>query len=262
MAYLYFSHDKTTNKMRGVHVHRRHELYYLAKGKTKYLIGDEIYTVEQGNIVFIPKGIYHMTDAGDRMDNERYLIAFDEETFDSDTKPILDELSACRLISIPLNRIEALEGLFSSLERAISADGKLADAIKKIHVLSILSFVCRHKRIYEPTVSDSEKIIHEISEYISAHYSDELSLPILSSRFSVSESHLSRKFKDTSGVGLNEYITFVRIMNAERLLREGGLSITEVATRCGFNDSNYFSAVFKKIKGVTPLKFSKNASER
>ena len=43
MAYIYFSHDKTTNKMLGVHVHRRHELYYLAKGKTKYLIEAETY---------------------------------------------------------------------------------------------------------------------------------------------------------------------------------------------------------------------------
>lgn len=34
------------------------------------------------------------------------------------------------------------------------------------------------------------------------------------------------------------------------------ISITEVSAECGFNDSNYFAAVFKKLKGVTPKKYS------
>ena len=247
--------------MAGVHVHRRHELYYLAKGKTKYLIGDEIYTVDEGNLVFIPKGIYHMTDSGGCPDIERYLVAFDEAVFDDDTRIIFDKLSDCRLISIPLNRIEGLEAMFASLERSMDLDSDIAEATKKIHLLSILSYICRHKRIYEPTISEDEKIVHEISVYITGNYSDDLSLPVLSHIFSVSESHLSRKFKAVSGVGLNEYITLVRIMNAERILRETNLSITEVSAKVGFNDPNYFSAVFKRIKGITPLKFSKNSSD-
>ena len=261
MSYLYFSHEITTKRMPGVHAHSRHEFYYLAKGKTKYLIGDEIYTVEEGNAVFIPKGIYHMTDNGGCSSVERYLLSFDENTFDCDTKPILDELFSCRLISIPMNRKEGLEAMFASLERALNGEGALTEAFKKVHVLSILSYVCRHKRRYEPSVSEADKIVHDISEYVTTHYSEDISLPQLSFKFSVSESHLSRKFKDVSGVGLNEYITLVRIMNAERLLREGGRTITEISALCGFNDPNYFSAVFKKIKGVTPLKFSKTAEQ-
>ena len=60
-------------------------------------------------------------------------------------------------------------------------------------------------------------------------------------------------------MGISEYITFIRIINAEKLLLEGDDSITSVAQKCGFNDPNYFSTVFKKIKGITPLKFAKNA---
>ncbi len=261
MAYLYFSHDKLTNKMRGVHVHRRYELYYLAKGRTKYLIGEDIYAVEEGSVVFIPNGIYHMTDSGGCPDIERYLLAFDDGMFDEDTLPILGELLSCRLINIPVNRKEGLENLFSSLERACNTEGALVEATKKIHVLSILSYICRHKRQYVPKVSEADKIVHDVSEYVRAHFSEELTLSSLSLKFSLSESYLSRKFKYVSGVGLTEYLTYVRIMNAERLLADGKHTITEVAEKCGFNDSNYFSTVFKKIKGITPLKFSKGAPD-
>ena len=49
-----------------------------------------------------------------------------------------------------------------------------------------------------------------------------------------------------------------RIHNAARLLTASSrCSITEVAAQCGFNDSNYFTSVFKKIKGITPYKFYK-----
>ena len=244
--------------MPGVHVHTSHEIYYLVKGKTKYLIDNEIYPVEAGNVVFIPKDHYHMTDSGGYTDVERYLLSFDDSLFDSDTRLILDELMDKRLISIPINRAKELSDLFSRFERYVQMDGELGNAVLKIHALSILSFICRHKREFTPVVSEADKIVHLVSEYISASYSEDLSLENLSHKFSISESHLSRKFKEVAGMGLNEYITFVRIMNAEKLLLDGCDSITSVAQKCGFNDSNYFSTVFKKIKGVTPLRFSKS----
>ena len=257
MTSLEFSHKKTASRMLGVHVHTKHELYYLAKGRTKYLIDNEIYAVEAGNVVFIPKGHYHMTDNGELVNVERYLLSFDDDLFDCDTRILLDELLEKRLISIPVNRVEGLEELFESYKRSTLLENDIGDAVRKIHALSILSFICRHKREFIPQVSESDKIAHSISEYISANYPDELSLEILSRKFSISESHLSRKFKEVVGIGISEYITFVRIMNAERMLRDTKLPITAIATECGFSDPNYFSTVFKKIKGITPLKFAK-----
>ena len=257
MAYVDFSHEVKTNKMRAVHVHTWHELYYLAKGSTRYLIGDEIYPVEAGNLVFIPKGHYHMTDNGDCQLVERLLLSFDDDLFDSDTQILLFELMSQRLISIPVGRVEGLDSHFAAIERASLTDGPLRDAMMKVLSLSAIAFICRHKRELVPLVSESDRIVHNVSEYISTHYGEELSLSSLAHRFSLSESHLSRKFKDVSGMGLNEYITIVRIMNAERLLRAGKTSVTSVAEQCGFNDSNYFSTVFKRIKGVTPLTFAK-----
>ena len=257
MAFVEFLHERKYNTMNEVHVHPWHELYYLKKGRTRYLVDEEIYPVEEGNLVFIPKGHYHMTDSGCREMVERSLLSFDDALFDSDTLAVLDELMGERLISIPMHRLDGLDALVEGMEKAQAIEGALGAATRKIHALAILSFVCRHKRDFTPKVSEADRIVHDVAEYVSRHFGDELSLGSLAHLFSLSESHLSRKFKDVAGMGLNEYITHVRIMNAERLLSEGNSSITSVAVECGFNDSNYFSTVFKKVKGVTPLKFSK-----
>ena len=72
----------------------------------------------------------------------------------------------------------------------------------------------------------------------------------------IGPSYFSKQFKAITGVGLIEYLNLTRITAAEKLLTETNRPITEVAMECGFNDSNYFAAVFKKIKGITPKKFS------
>lgn len=72
-----------------------------------------------------------------------------------------------------------------------------------------------------------------------------------------SESYISRRFKSTVGVSINEYINFIRVSKAVEILESKKMPITEIAINCGFNDSNYFSTVFKKLKGVTPYKYMK-----
>jgi len=99
---------------------------------------------------------------------------------------------------------------------------------------------------------DIEKAVYAVSEYISTHFAEDIPLDMLSRRFAVSSGQLSRKFKAVMGIGLNEYIRYIRVLNAEKLLRNSVVSITEIAGQCGFRDSNYFSTVFKKATGVTP----------
>ena len=125
----------------------------------------------------------------------------------------------------------------------------------ELYIQTLLILICRYQCQRTMKIRESDEIVYTISEYIKQNFEQEISLGELSRIFAVSEGYLSRKFRQVTGIGLNQYITFVRISHGERLLKEGKLSITEVASRCGYNDSNYFAAVFKKIKGVTPLRY-------
>ena len=104
---------------------------------------------------------------------------------------------------------------------------------------------------------DNRKI-QEVATYIFEHYTENILLEDVAEKFHMSKSFLSQRFKTATGFGFKEYIINLRIQNASRLLLETDKSITDIAFECGFNDSNYFGDSFRRIKGVSPRKYSQN----
>ena len=72
-----------------------------------------------------------------------------------------------------------------------------------------------------------------------------------------SPNYLSRRFRRAAGIGLHEYIVFVRLQHAARELISSSDTVTDIALRCGFSDGNYFKDAFKKKYGVTPRAYRK-----
>ena len=85
----------------------------------------------------------------------------------------------------------------------------------------------------------------------------DIPLEDMAEKYGMSKYYFSRKFKNYAGIGFQEFITLVRIQNAERMLVTTSESITKVAAMCGFNDSSYFTQTFKRYKGVTPKQYRK-----
>lgn len=253
------SYDKVTNRRKTslTHFHYQHELYYLISGETKYLVGDDIFHLRPGDFIFVPREVIHKSDSESCLQNERILLSFADDVFDESTRDVLDEISRVRLIQIPEDARAQAEELMRKIQIEFEQENPYRDTLTKLYILELLTLLCRLHCERAPAVTESERLIGEVAEYIRNHYQQELPLFELGQRFGLSESCLSRKFKSVTGMGVNEYITNVRIHNAAQLLSTGKYSVTEVAERCGYSDSNYFASVFKKIKGTTPLKFSK-----
>ncbi len=251
------SRDKTVNgrKICEVHYHEEHELYYMQEGRTTYFIDDEIYGVEKGEFVFIPKEILHWTDSGDCKRNARILLNFPDSVFAGDGTGLYRELCAHPVVCVAKDKEAELEELFFKIEREYRQKDRYGELLMHSYILELLVQICRYRCERKTKVRESDQIIYEITAYIGENYSRGISLQKISRQFAISESYLSRKFKAVTGIGLNRYITFVRISNAEKMLRDGGASVAEAARSCGYNDSNYFSTVFQKVKGVMPSYF-------
>lgn len=252
-----FSRSKIINKRQTsrIHYHNECELYFMLEGRTTYIIRDEIYSVETGDFVFIPRGIPHMTDSMGCMNRERLLLNFSEDLFTEKTMPLLDQLSRHRVIYVQESAMPVLKEIMYKIESEYQQKEANHGILLELYILELLTLLCRYQCQRKPNIEESDRIVYTISEYISSHYEQDITLENLSKIFAFSEGYLSRKFKNVTGMGVNHYITYVRIGNAEKMLAETDCSVTEIAENCGFNNSNYFSMVFKKAKGVSPLTY-------
>ena len=101
-------------------------------------------------------------------------------------------------------------------------------------------------------MSNYSPIVRNTLNYISANYSQNISLSELADMNHVSEEHLSRSFKKEMGSNISTHIGNIRIKKAAELLKSTNLSISEIALYIGYSDNNYFVKVFKKRYGMTP----------
>ena len=99
-------------------------------------------------------------------------------------------------------------------------------------------------------------LIRQAKTYIEHHYGDpELSLNNVAAQANLSASHFSVVFSQETCQTFKEYLTEIRINKAKELLRMTRLRSADIAYQVGYNDPHYFSSVFKKNTGLSPIEF-------
>lgn len=77
----------------------------------------------------------------------------------------------------------------------------------------------------------------------------------------MSEPKLRKLFKQAFGKGVFDYYQFMRIQEAARLLKEKGLTVSEVGYQLGFTNLSHFSRVFEQHVGMKPKRYSQSISQ-
>ncbi|MBE6560897.1 MAG: helix-turn-helix transcriptional regulator [Ruminococcaceae bacterium] len=106
------------------------------------------------------------------------------------------------------------------------------------------------------------KRIRDVMTYVNRNFDNpSLSVSELAERAGISEVYLRREFRMYADMTPHEYIRKVRLENAQALLSTALYSISEVATRCGFDSISYFSDQFRRIYGISPSVFRNSSRE-
>lgn len=105
------------------------------------------------------------------------------------------------------------------------------------------------------TVIDGRLI--PVIAYIDENYGEKISLRELGRLANLNCDYLSRQFKRATGSTIGEYINFVRLSKAEKLLSTTDASILQIAMATGFSSLSYFNRVFKKYKKCSPSAYKK-----
>src|SRR5690606_34100704 len=118
-----------------------------------------------------------------------------------------------------------------------------------------IAFLCsRYSQTQHPS-SRSLILMDKVIQYIESNYQEEVTLRQLCELARMSERNLLMLFKEATGVSPIDYLIRPRLARASELLRREDLSITEVAYRSGFQDSNYFARRFKRATGLRPSEY-------
>ena len=105
----------------------------------------------------------------------------------------------------------------------------------------------------EPTKDAGQvRVYSEILQFISQNYLQKLSLDEIAKNLHYTPSYIEHSFKKANGIPLMRYVRNLKIEKAKELLVTTSNSVLQISESVGFEDSNYFTAVFKKDVGLSP----------
>jgi len=232
------------------HYHNSCEAYFLESGECDYFIDDKIYHMLPGDMVVIGGNIIHNTVYGEKVCS-RMLINCSKKHIPIDVSRVLFFRNSAKK--------DEISHIFSRIREEYKSKNQFSEEIVTCYIRLLMLIAAGSENMYTQPVKHS--YIEEVAEYIKNNLDCEVTLSKVAARFSVSAGHLSRQFKKDTGFTFSEYLDLIRFKKAEEMLLYGKKeTITQIAHMCGFGDSNYFSVKFKKIYGVSPLKWKNRKS--
>ncbi|MBS4210094.1 response regulator [Bacillus sp. FJAT-50079] len=112
--------------------------------------------------------------------------------------------------------------------------------------------------LYDVKYQKEKNPIQQIAEYIRKNYEKDINLRDISAQFYLSREHISRRFKQEFNETITDYIMKIRMEKAKKLLENPHLRIYEVSNQVGYPNERYFSRLFKKVSGYSPIEFRNN----
>lgn len=263
MVFSYYVHNKTTGSLKKQHFHDSFEIYYLIKGQCDYLIEDQLYHIEAGDLVFIQRYKLHSTLYQKETINERYLFNF-IETYITSRYPEEVSMLLAQLALTPVIRFKEKDkgikarGILEDINKLIKDEDDLTNLLLefKFKELLLLMASCQEGDRLRPRITTrAEEGILKVAKYLHNHYEEKITLESISERFFYSPHYLSRKFKSVTGFGLIDYLQAIRVREAQSLLLSSDEKVVIICEKCGFGSISQFQRVFRQQCDTTPIAF-------
>ena len=263
---IYYAENRNPNP--NIHIHDCCEVFFCLSGGKSFLIGGQIYDVNNNDIFVINQYEAHKITYTEDESFRRYVFQISPEflhdcsTRDTDLSKGFYPHKHGFDHRVHLSDGEAAK-LLEHLEVLGKDNGYGDDLIKRGIMTEILVNI--NKAIIEREGEDSRSRSHTAVnlaiDYINKNYSDQMTLESVAKACYLSVNQLCRLFSEHCGTTVAKYITSKRITEAKKMLA-AGKGVTETAMLCGFGDYSGFIRVFKKNVGVTPGKYRGDEKEK
>lgn len=242
-----------------IHCHKQDlELLYILSGSGNYTVAGRQWHVKRGNLIICRTGVMH-GETPYTVNQMRSLccvsnqISFDGFTMDQFIRysedPILhftEDRSAFEHLLLALNDFAAKKEVYQD-----TCD-RLCEVILQIVIEKLKN---RHSTDAQLGDQKIDAFILAVTRWLDEHYMEEINLPKLGNKFHVSHYYLGHLFKQQTGYSPIQYVTQLKIGEAQKQLMNSDLPIGKIAEMLGFNDTSHFNTMFKKYIGISPSKF-------
>lgn len=265
------SHERLSNYESGSfmwHWHPEIEITYVKKGQMTYKVNQRSYHLKTGDMLFGNSNVLHTGCMLDMQDCEYTPVTFSPKLiygfYQSRIRlryvePITQDFT---LPAIHFDHSEVWHQDFSALVLEIIALDRLKppfyemDIVIKLQTLWKLILENHTLPDAHPAhVSTEDARMKDIIIYIEKNYMRKIMLKDIAAHIHLCESECSRLFRRYMNISLFSFIQEYRIERSLEYLADKNISISEIAGKVGFSDSNYYSKVFTKIKGCSPQKY-------
>lgn len=260
------------------HWHYYIEMLYNVEGNAKVVLGGDSYPFCKGDMVIMNSREVHSIFS-ENIDTVRYIVVkFDPQVLYTTSRTIfeskyvlpfvmaksshqkvfkIEEIDATPLPELMMSILQEFNGKAYGFELAI-----------RTHICRIFLWVLRNwwnKGLNYDTglsMKESDMLrLQKVFDYLDENYMNEVTAEKVAKMFGMSYSYFSRYFKAMIGKTFTDYVNYVRITEAEKLLMTTDKNITEVAMDTGFSSSSYFIQQFKHFKNVSPKQYQKKINK-
>ena len=226
-----------------------YSLVYILNGRLNFTVDGVPFIFEKGCFALI-KPQKHLTFTSDMDFNAYYWLQFSGYDADNLVKGLKLEYEKPYNIGVH----EDIKGLFNAIFKEFLINDSLFDTVVAARLTELMVSLCRK------ATSKSDFSLSSV-EYINRHYNEDLTIDFLASLENLSSSRYRTVFRNAMGVSPYEYILSLRINTACFYLTNSTYTIDEIAETAGYSDQFYFSRIFKKKTGLSPLKYRQQNSK-
>lgn len=230
--------------------HGAYEIYIVCNGERRMYLGNVLYKVGTGDALMIPASTPHRSFGDGAFSGIciEFSDAYIKKHFTKSQYYKITECFKTPLISLPPDLLPIIRTY--SLTAYNNVD------MRNDCMLAIVDILYKHIPFSNPNAKRTFDFdLSTIGNYIQKNYLEIKGLDALSEHFGITKSHLCRVFKEHTGITITHYINALKIQRACLLLCESKIPIHDIYKMCGYDNSQYFNRVFKKIKEVTPNQF-------
>ena len=253
------------DRYRKEHFHKEAELFLVLSGTVSLLLGDEITELKSGQSAYIGMNAIHRIIPTD-VDSEVLILQTPiGDGGGSEGLQISDEALGYFIHTrrtaphaLFLEDGNEMSELLHKIEREYSRSKKCYEIYIQGYLQIIVGFLGRKSvlSIFDAAESiPALKKVEPIAKYISEHYMERITLGVLSECVKYDKFYICKLMKTTLNTTFTEYLSYVRLQKAEKLLFSTDRPISEIVYETGFSTPQNFFKVFKSMYGYTPYKY-------